>query len=392
MERALALEGSSEWEQILGRPSCLYALMLEYTGELDASRAMLEALYREALERGDEHAIPHILFHLAHIECQTGNVEQAAAYAEECHQTMMLSGQESERAYSLTAKAFVDSHLGLVELTRAETDEGLALALRMGLLPAYFELLSIRGFLELSAGDPAQAQRFLGPLAEAAAESGFAEPAHLRFHPNAVEALLALGRVEEAAVLLAELEERGQALGRVWALATASRCRALLSAALGDLEAAYHSLDRAFELHERLPEPFELGRTLFVRGTIERRDRKKRAARTSLERALEIFDRLRVRLWSERVRAELARIGGRAPAGRKLTPTEERVAQLIAAGNTYDEVAAALFMSPKTVQWNLSRIYRKLGVRSRAQLAAQFSAERRSQPEPESGASELPSA
>lgn len=391
MERALALEGSSEWEQILGRPSCLYALMLQYTGEPDAARAMLEALYREALERGDEHAIPHLLFHLAHLECQSGNVEQAAAYAEECHQTMVLSGQEQGRPFSLAAKAFVDSHLGLVEQTRAETDEGLPLALRMGSLPAYFELLSIRGFLELSAGDPAEAQRFLGPLAEAAEESGFAEPAHLRFHPNAVEALLALGRIEEATTLLAELEDRGQALGRVWALATASRCRALLSAALGDLGAAYDSLDRAFDLHERLPEPFELGRTLLVRGTIERRDRKKRAARTSLERALEIFDHVRARLWAERARAELARIGGRAPAGRKLTPTEERVAELIAAGRTYQEVADALFMSPKTVQWNLSRIYRKLGVRSRAQLAAQFAEERRSSPEPEPGVTQSPS-
>ena len=85
--------------------------------------------------------------------------------------------------------------------------------------------------------------------------------------------------------------------------------------------------------------------------------------------------RARRRLWSEKARAELARISGRAPAPGTLTPTEERVAALIAAGNTYREVADALFLSPKTVQWNLSKIYRKLGFRSRGELAARLAAE-----------------
>ena len=90
---------------------------------------------------------------------------------------------------------------------------------------------------------------------------------------------------------------------------------------------------------------------------------------------LEVFDELGARLWSERAQAELRRIGGRAPATPGvLTPTEERVAALVAAGGTYREVADALFISPKTVQWNLSKIYRKLGVRSRAELAAKLAA------------------
>ncbi|HEX2112098.1 MAG TPA: helix-turn-helix transcriptional regulator, partial [Gaiellaceae bacterium] len=175
--------------------------------------------------------------------------------------------------------------------------------------------------------------------------------------------------------LLAELEEQARATGRVWALTIASRCRALLSAAAGDSDAAYASLDRALELHEQLQEPFERGRTLLVRGTLQRRSRTKRAARESLTQALAVFDELGARLWSERARAELRRIGGRAPATPGLlTPTEERVAALVAAGRTYREVADALFISPKTVQWNLSKIYRKLGVRSRAELAAKLAA------------------
>jgi DNA-binding CsgD family transcriptional regulator len=94
--------------------------------------------------------------------------------------------------------------------------------------------------------------------------------------------------------------------------------------------------------------------------------------RESLDRSIEIFDRLGARLWSARARAELDRIGGRPSVG-ELTPTETRVAELIARGLTYREAADALFISPKTVQWNLSKIYRKLGVRSRAELAALMS-------------------
>jgi DNA-binding CsgD family transcriptional regulator len=137
---------------------------------------------------------------------------------------------------------------------------------------------------------------------------------------------------------------------------------------------AHSALEGALDLHERLHEPFELGRTYLVLGTVQRRSRKKRPARESLQRALEIFDELGTRLWSDRARAELARIGGRAPSEIDLTPTERRVAELIAAGGTYREVADALFISPKTVQWNLSKIYRKLGIRSRAQLAASLAA------------------
>ena len=166
-----------------------------------------------------------------------GNWEHAARYAEECHETMAQTGQEEERPYILAIGALVSAHLGLVEATRSATDEGLPLALRLGVLPAYFELLAIRGFLELSLGNAAEAHRFLGPLPEAVREAGFGEPL-FRFHGDAIETLLALGQTEKATVLLAELEEQGTALQRVWALAIASRCRALLSAAGGEIDRA----------------------------------------------------------------------------------------------------------------------------------------------------------
>ena len=372
IERALSLESELGWRPTLGRPGWTHALLLEWAGELNDSRAALETLRRSALADGDEHSMSYIVHHLARVECMAGNWEQAARYAEECHETMAQTGQEEERPYVLAIGALVSAHRGLVETARSATDEGLPLALRVGVLPAYFELLAVRGFLELSLGNAAEAHRFLGPLPQAVRKSGFGEPALFRFHGDAIETLLVLGRTEEATTLLAELEEQGTALQRVWALAVASRCRALLSAASGEIEQADTELEHALELHDRLGEPFERARTLLVRGTIQRRARKKRAARESLQAALAVFDSLGARLWSDKARAELARISGRAPGPGTLTPTEERVAALVAAGHTYREVADELFISPKTVQWNLSKIYRKLGIRSRGELAARL--------------------
>lgn len=376
IERALELESRDE-RPFLGRvrPIWIQGVLLEWAGDLDAARSTLSALRESVLAQGDEHSVSYVAFQLGRVELLAGNWELASNYAEECFEATVQTGQEDERPFALTIKALVDAHLGRVAEARAETDEGLPLALEVGVVPAHLEMLAIRGFLEHSLGDAGEAHRFLGPLPRVAAEAGFGEPALFRFHGDAIETLLALGEQEAAATLLTELEEQGRALQRVWAQTIASRCRALFSAAAGDTDAVYANIDRAFELHELLQEPFERGRTLLALGTLQRRDRKKRSARESLTQALAVFDDLGARLWSEKARAELNRIGGRAPGPGGLTPTEERVAALIAAGRTYREVADALFMSPKTVQWNLSKIYRKLGIRSRAQLPAKLAAE-----------------
>jgi DNA-binding CsgD family transcriptional regulator len=378
IERALELEDTQdEWRSILGRirPAWVHGMLLEWTGDFDAARSTLTALRDTVLARGDEHTLGYVAHHLGRVECLAGNYELASHYAAECFETTVQTGQEEQRMFALTIRALVDAHLGRVAETRAATDEGLPVALAVGVVPAHLEMLAIRGFLEYSLGDAREAYRFLGPLPRAVAEAGFGEPALFRFHGDAIETLLALGEHDAATALLAELEEQARATGRVWALMIASRCHALLSAAAGDSDAASASVDRALELHQQLQEPFELGRTLLVRGTLLRRNRKKRPARESLTQALAVFDELGARLWSERARAELRRIGGRGPAKPGvLTPTEERVAALVAAGGTYREVADALFISPKTVQWNLSKIYRKLGVRSRAELAAKLAA------------------
>ena len=161
---------------------------------------------------------------------------------------------------------------------------------------------------------------------------------------------------------------------RFMALAAAARDRGLLRAARGKQAAALEALQQALQEHDRMAQPFELGRTLLAKGTIERRARKWGAARASLEGALTRFEELRAVLWADRARAELRRVGGR-PSARHLTPTEQRVAELVSTGLTNQEVADALFMSVRTVEANLSRIYHKLGVRSRTEVHAKLSSQ-----------------
>jgi DNA-binding CsgD family transcriptional regulator len=148
----------------------------------------------------------------------------------------------------------------------------------------------------------------------------------------------------------------------------------LLLAARTDFDGALASVGEALAQHARVAIPFERGRTLLVLGAVQRRAKRKRAAREALEEALAVFERLGARLFAEQARLELGRIGGRGPATDQLTATERRVAGLVAEGRSTKEVAATLFVSPKTVEGHLSRIYAKLGIHSRAALARELSA------------------
>jgi DNA-binding CsgD family transcriptional regulator len=178
--------------------------------------------------------------------------------------------------------------------------------------------------------------------------------------------------LEDAERLTHRLEAQGRALDRALASATAGRCRGLIAGARGELEDAVSHLDHALDHHARAEHPLETARTLLVAGEVQRRMKRKRPARELLERALAMFEELGSPMWAATARAELARIGGRAPSPDGLTATEAEVARLVAGGLTNREVADALFMSPNTVKANLKRIYGKLGVRSRVELTVQL--------------------
>ena len=188
------------------------------------------------------------------------------------------------------------------------------------------------------------------------------------FVPDAVEAMTALGRADEAEPLVEALQRNGDRVDRAWMLAVGARCRAMVLAARGDVNAAVQSARRALAEHDRLPMPFERARTQLLLGQLLRRDRSEATA--MLRDALAVFEQLGTQLWADRARAELTGTSSRSRAnGRdRLTPAEQRVAELVASGMTNRDVAAKLYISAKTVEATLARVYRKLGIRSRAEL------------------------
>jgi DNA-binding CsgD family transcriptional regulator len=304
------------------------------------------------------------------VESAAGNLALAGRYADEAVERSRQSGLGTVQANALYAQAVVGALLGREDRARAASDEGLVLAAQTGAVAPMTLLIAAQGFLELSLGDAQAVHDRLGPLSEMIAAIGLAEPGVVRFLPDEIEALVSLGELDRARALTTLLEERGQALDRPWAIATGARSAALVAAAGGDFEGARDALGRALAAHERLTEPFERGRTLLIQGTIERRAKRRAVARRALTEALEIFDSLGAPLWSEKVAAELARIPGRGPGSGELTATERRVAELVVAGLSNKEISAKLFVTVRTVEWNLSKVYAKLGVRSRTELGA----------------------
>lgn len=374
MARAVALEDALVEEEhrrvdALLRPRWLFGVMSEWELELHRARSMHEPLRDHAAAHGDVQSLPTIMTHLARVELLGGRWDEAARAAEEADLMAEQSGRWQERAFTLSTRAMVAARRGDAPAAQRLADDALARAREAGKRPAEFECRATLGFVELSLGDAPSAAAALGRLAHEVEEAAIREPGVFLFHADAIEAAVQAGEMERAAALVEGFEELGHALDRPWVLATGARCRGLLRAARGDLRAALGALHEALEEHRRLPDPFELGRTLLALGTLQRRSKRKREARDTLQRALGIFDGLGAPLWSGKARGEIGRVGGRAPGRWGLSPTERKVAELASAGRTNREIGAALYLSPKTVEANLTRIYRKLGVRSRTELA-----------------------
>lgn len=184
---------------------------------------------------------------------------------------------------------------------------------------------------------------------------------------DALEALIVLGQLVRAEALLEAFEARAL---DVRATAVAGRCRGLLLLAHGDLDAAAVALDSALVRCARAPMPLDHARTLLVRGVVARRAGRRTSATSFFERAIGEFELLGALAWARMARDELSRVGLRRGDRHELTEGERQVARLAGGGLTNREVAQALYISPKTVEANLSRAYRKLGIRSRAELGA----------------------
>lgn len=376
LSRAAAVErrivGRRPFSSLLSNVGNVLGVQLMWSGDIVGGRRTLERTYRDLVDRGHYTILWETLVFLSELESRAGAFGLALEYAEELVEITVEAGYDQAREVGLWARALAETHLGLIEPARRDATEGLALAEQHGDLYHVITNRSVLGFLELSLGDLQASSRYMEPLPDLLGQRGIVEPCVYPFVPDYVEALVGLrqlGRAEEA---LEPFEHWGVELDRPLALATSARCRGLI-AALEDPVKSLEHLERAVELHDRVGQPFELARTQLVLGPAQRRVRQKRNARDSLESALATFDELGTPLWAGKARAELARIGGRAPAGDGLTSSERRIAELVAEGKTNKEVAATLVVAERTVESALTQIYRKLGVRSRTELAHRLS-------------------
>jgi DNA-binding CsgD family transcriptional regulator len=332
---------------------------------------------RDLIERANERArglaalglLPHVLNFLGRDQATTDQWQAAEATFDEAIRLARETGQRSELAAALAGIAWLEARQGREQRCREHATDARALTEELGMGTYYVWTIQALGDLELALGRPAEALPHYRAQAAALRERGIAD-VDLSPVPELVDVHLRLGDVDAAVAelppFLAGAEEKGQP----WALARAERSRGLVA----DGDEMESHFERALELHARTPDVFETARTRLAYGARLRRARKRIRARDELHAALEAFERLGAAPWADQAGAELAATG--ATARRRdpstldeLTPQERQIARLLADGKTTRETAAAVFLSPKTVEYHLRHVYQKLGISSREELA-----------------------
>jgi DNA-binding CsgD family transcriptional regulator/tetratricopeptide (TPR) repeat protein len=338
--------------------------------EADIGRALLYRGLEAARRKSAIGALPFLLAHVAVDQAGTDRWAEAHAGFNEAIGLAREIGQHSDLGVCLGFCARLEARLGRSEQSRKHADEALRLSRKLGLGVAEVWATAALGDLELGLGRTDEALAHFEELRAALRSRGIGDP-DLWPAPELVEIYLRLGRGPEAADLAGEFTRDAAAKAQPWALARAARCRGLV-AAEGESDPHFET---ALTLHGQTPDAFETGRTHLVYGARLRRERQRVRAREQLRAAVGAFDHLGADPWSEMARAELAATGETARRRdvttlNDLTPQELQIALSLAAGRTTRETAAALFLSPKTIEYHLRSVYRKLSVGSRSELAA----------------------
>jgi DNA-binding CsgD family transcriptional regulator len=369
LRRAVELEDPQIFTPLVFRPHVQRTLLLAWSGQVDEAHRALQAIRHRCVEKGEEGELIFIAQHVVLTSIWRGDFVEAALVAEDAMERARQLGGDTPLflAYGLRAK--LATYAGREADARQAVDEAIEISKRIGSFRLAERVIAALGFLEVSLGNYEAALATLQPMLNRF--DPWATPTELpnaAYLADAIEALVQLGRLAEAEQLVEALERNGGRVARPWMLAVGARGRSMLLNARGDVDAAAEAAERAMAEHDRLAMPFERARTLLLLGQLRRRQRRKDPASGCLQQALDIFERLHIPLWADRARGELARanVGPRQTA--QLTPAEQRVAELAASGMKNRDVAAELFISPKTVEANLARIYRKLGIKSRAEL------------------------
>jgi DNA-binding CsgD family transcriptional regulator len=374
--QSLAPPGPLATEPIAGAVEVHASLCesLTWLERWDAAERLSARLVDSAHATGAAGVLPYVLCVRAALDLRLGRWTAAGAALHEAVALADATGQASFLGGAIGLRAVAGALRGE---SSAPADAHRALELSEHAAPS----LAIHGHaalgsLAVARGELAEAVARFTTAGEIDERARFAEPARRTWEPDLIETLIRSGDEAAAVARLERWERDGARLGRRFVLATAARCRALL-AADDELDAAFGV---AIAAHDGLPMPYERARTLLAYGERLRRARRRTDARAPLREALELFEALPSDRWARQARRELRATGGMVPAARphelaELTPHEVQVALMVAEGRTNREVAAALFLSPKTVEHHLSAIYRKLGIARRTELARAFAGE-----------------
>jgi DNA-binding CsgD family transcriptional regulator len=357
--------------QLLDDPALLQWLVLGplFLREAEAGRRRLDAILSATRQRAAIGALPLVLDLCARDQAASERWRLGEATYREAITLARESDQRTCLAMGLSGLAWLQARQGREQECRANAAEALALARELGVeLHAMWSLTAL-GELELGLGRPEHAlSQFEHQRALAGANT--ISDVDLWPGPEMVEACLRLGREEDARRLTTAFHEAAAAKGQPWSLARALRCEGLIATP----EQLAERFEAALVLHQQTPDVFELARTRLAYGERLRRQRNRVLAREQLRAAASIFSALDARPWLERALAELEATGetlrhGEPNTVEELTPQELQIAIMLASGRTTRETAAALFLSPKTIEYHLRHVYLKLGINSRDQLA-----------------------
>jgi DNA-binding CsgD family transcriptional regulator len=343
-------------------------MFLRESGTGDELRRVVQAARADAAVG----ALPSLLFHVARDDATTNQWVRAEATYDEAVRLARETGQDTELAMCLSGLAWLRARLGREEQCRALVAESLPLARDRDIHVARIWSLFALAELELGLGEPARALTHLEEIETLRDTLRLSDP-DLSPAPEIVDALLRLGRPEDAGQFAHRFHEAAAAKGQPWALARAHRAMGLL----GDDAELDEYFSAALAHHSHTLDIFETARTQLAYGARLRRARRRTDARPPLRAALATFDELGAARWADLAAGELEATGEsthrREPSGvQTLTPQELQVSLLLGEGRTTREVAAAMFLSPKTVEYHLRKVYTKLGIRSRAELAEQL--------------------
>jgi DNA-binding CsgD family transcriptional regulator len=333
-----------------------------------AGRPLLEHALRTARARAAVGALPVVLNLIARDQAATDRWAAAVSTYQEAIELARESGQQAELTFGLAGLAWLQARRGREHECRTSATEALSLSQQLGMGVYEIWATAALGELELGLGNAARAAGHFEQQQQLLRDSGITD-ADLSPAAELTDVYIRLGLGEEARRVATEYMAAARAKGQPWPLARALRCQGMLAA---DTACAPY-FEQAMRLHEETPDAFEAARTRLAYGERLRRARNRILARDQLRAAAEIFERLDARPWTERARAELAATGEtrrqRDPSTiEELTPQELQIALLLAAGKTTRETAAALFLSPKTVEYHLRHVYQRLGIHSREEL------------------------